>query len=220
MFQRAIFGFRILDVAPCNGKVGIKVRYVFPDSGYRIVDKGQVIVSNDPYNRNIVIDAKVTHTTGLSGQVITLQDVIYDLGALPFEKYKLIVKSYGETVDVQTFFIPQNVPAVGNPIDNNRFFITQLYRDILGRDPDLVGLDFWTRQLDQCGANADCLRRTRVNAAAAFFASKEFQDTGSYVYRIYRLTYNIPPTFDAYQQLLPLARGTLAYGSFLDESPT
>ena len=73
-----------------------------------------------------------------------------------------------------------------NVIDDARFFAQQQYLDFLGRDPDQAGLDYWTGQITQCGTDAACLHRRRLDVSAAFFVELEFQETGSFVYRFYK----------------------------------
>ncbi|HEX8189487.1 MAG TPA: DUF4214 domain-containing protein [Pyrinomonadaceae bacterium] len=70
-----------------------------------------------------------------------------------------------------------------NPIDGTTFFVSQHYRDFLGREPDAAGLAFWTGEIEQCGANLQCYEVKRINVSAAFFLSIEFQETGFLAYR-------------------------------------
>jgi serine protease AprX len=86
-----------------------------------------------------------------------------------------------------------------NAIDITEFFVRQHYRDFLNREPDQGGLDYWSAQINPCGADANCISNKRIDVSAAFFASDEFQQTGSYVYDVYAAT---------------LGR-TLNYGEFL-----
>jgi hypothetical protein len=73
-----------------------------------------------------------------------------------------------------------------NAIDSTEYFIRQQYLDLLGREPDQGGFDYWSGQLNACGANAACLRTRRLDVAAAFFTENEFQRTGSFVFRAYK----------------------------------
>jgi hypothetical protein len=77
------------------------------------------------------------------------------------------------------------VQSPANPIDDSRFFVRQHYYDFLGREPDRAGLDFWTNQIESCGADAQCREVKRINVSAAFFLSIEFQETGYFVRRLY-----------------------------------
>jgi subtilisin-like proprotein convertase family protein len=72
-----------------------------------------------------------------------------------------------------------------NAIDMTEYFVRQQYLDFLGREPDQGGLDYWSAQINQCGGDANCIRNKRIDVSAAFFASAEFQQTGSYIYGLY-----------------------------------
>jgi len=76
-----------------------------------------------------------------------------------------------------------------NPIDEARFFVQQHYYDFLSRYPDPSGWDFWTSQITQCGTDAACLRSKRIDVSNSFFYELEFQQSGSYVFRLYRAAY-------------------------------
>jgi hypothetical protein len=82
-----------------------------------------------------------------------------------------------------------------NPIDDARFFIRQHYLDFLNREPDRGGWDYWTGQITQCGADQACISSRRIGVSAAFFIEPEFQDTGFFVYRLYRASFARRPTF-------------------------
>ncbi|HXD32427.1 MAG TPA: FG-GAP-like repeat-containing protein [Pyrinomonadaceae bacterium] len=79
--------------------------------------------------------------------------------------------------------------ATGNPLDDAQYFVTQHYYDFLNRVPDQGGLDFWKGQITQCGTDVQCLRTQRITVSNAFFYEQEYQQTGSYVVRLYRAAY-------------------------------
>jgi choice-of-anchor B domain-containing protein len=85
-------------------------------------------------------------------------------------------------------------------IDYSPFFIRQHYRDFLGREPDEMGLDFWTFEVARCVADANCLDERRVNASAAFFISIEFQQTGYLVHRFHAASF--PGSLPRFQPFL------------------
>lgn len=87
-----------------------------------------------------------------------------------------------------------------NPIDEAQFFVRQHYLDFLNREPDPGGLGYWTAQITDCGSDALCTDSRRVGVSAAYFIELEFQDTGSYVYRLYKASYGQRPT---YVQFMP-----------------
>jgi Calx-beta domain/Bacterial Ig-like domain (group 3) len=90
------------------------------------------------------------------------------------------------------------VDGSGNPLDGAPFFVRQHYLDFLSREPDQSGLQFW---IDQIAGNANnnpppcangdtnCVNTRRVNVSNAFFFELEFQQTGAFVYRLYRAAY-------------------------------
>src|SRR5207253_7814011 len=83
-----------------------------------------------------------------------------------------------------------------NPLNGGDFFVRQQYLDFLGREPDHAGWLFWTDQIARClseppavagGLTAeDCIRQRLIDVSASFFMSEEFQQSGSYIYRLYR----------------------------------
>jgi probable HAF family extracellular repeat protein len=73
-----------------------------------------------------------------------------------------------------------------NKIDEPWAFVRQHYRDFLNREPDAGGLVYWAGQILQCGSNPTCLHNKRVAVSNAFFFEQEYQQTGAYVYRLYR----------------------------------
>jgi len=137
----------------------------------------------------IVLIVALAAITSLGQQAPTLRIVTED-PALPSELY------YGNIKVKPLRLRPgTNVPIT---IDDADFFASQHYVDFLRRFPDGPGLTFWTgnvtTQTAECNdtANrqpgetvADCAQRKRANTSAAFFLSPEFQNTGSFVVRVY-----------------------------------
>ncbi|HVQ39434.1 MAG TPA: DUF4214 domain-containing protein [Pyrinomonadaceae bacterium] len=81
-----------------------------------------------------------------------------------------------------------------NAVNVPDFFVWGHYRDFLSRDPDAPGLAFWSGEITECSDAAkrqpgeslpQCTERKRANTSAAFFLSPEFQNTGSFVVRVY-----------------------------------
>ncbi|MGA9997225.1 MAG: hypothetical protein WBP93_17535 [Pyrinomonadaceae bacterium] len=111
-------------------------------------------------------------------------------------------------------FTANATAVVGNPLETHDFFIRQNYLDFMGREPDQGGLDFWGDKIKACGSDSACILRERINISAEFFMSQEFQDTGSYVYRMYRASFGAHPT---YAQFTP-DRARVIGGSGLEQS--
>src|SRR5262249_57277062 len=76
-----------------------------------------------------------------------------------------------------------------NPVDVAEYFVRQHYLDFLNREPDEAGLEYWIDRINQCESDQNCIRARRVDVSNAFFYEQEFQQTGAYVYRLYRISY-------------------------------
>ena len=92
-------------------------------------------------------------------------------------------------------YIPR---AVINPLDNADFFVSQHYRDFLSREPDGGGLVFWSEKITGNAGNspppcpsgdAVCVNTRRIGVSDAFFVELEYQQTASFVYRVYRAAF-------------------------------
>src|SRR5256714_214705 len=79
--------------------------------------------------------------------------------------------------------------GTANPLDRSDFFVRQHYHDFLNREPDAAGLQFWTQNIESCGADAACRDVKRIDTSAAFFLSIEFQETGFLVYRMHKAAF-------------------------------
>jgi hypothetical protein len=93
------------------------------------------------------------------------------------------------TPTTTTVTINDSPPIGSNSIDDSAFFVRQHYHDFLNREPDSSGLQFWTNEIESCGADATCREVKRINVSAAFFLSIEFQQTGYLVERLYKTAY-------------------------------
>jgi uncharacterized protein DUF4214 len=82
-----------------------------------------------------------------------------------------------------------------NQINEAQFFVRQQYLDFLDREPDAGGLAYWTSQITGCGNDEMCINSRRIGVSAAFFIELEFQETGYFVYRIYKGSLGRRPTF-------------------------
>jgi hypothetical protein len=104
--------------------------------------------------------------------------------------------------------------ATSNPIDDARFFVNRHYLDLLHRLPDQDGLDYWTHQITNCGADEACIRDKRIGVSAAFFVEQEFQQTGFAVYRLHKAAYGQRPAYARFMR----DRGQLVGGPQLQAS--
>ncbi len=99
-----------------------------------------------------------------------------------------------------------------NPIDDATFFVRQHYYDFLSRIPDDGGLGYWSSIISSCGTDTLCTDSRRVGVSAAYFIELEFQETGGFVYRFYKSSYGVKPT---YAQFMP-DRSRVVAGTNLD----
>ncbi|GAC1397800.1 MAG: hypothetical protein NVSMB56_12810 [Pyrinomonadaceae bacterium] len=76
-----------------------------------------------------------------------------------------------------------------NPIDTTDTYVRQQYADFLNRAPDASGLAFWKNEIISCNGNAQCIDTKRTNVSAAYFLSREFQETGFYVIKLQRAAF-------------------------------
>jgi hypothetical protein len=61
-----------------------------------------------------------------------------------------------------------------SPLDTAEFFVRQQYVDLLKREPDESGLNFWSHDLKACTTQA-CKIAERRHVMCAFIASGEYQ---------------------------------------------
>ncbi|HEX8293581.1 MAG TPA: DUF4214 domain-containing protein, partial [Pyrinomonadaceae bacterium] len=100
----------------------------------------------------------------------------------------------GEAAAATVTLVDNDAASGPAPADDPAFFVRQHYHDFLNREPDAPGLQFWTGEVERCGADAQCREVKRVNVSAAFFLSIEFQQTGYFVERLYKSAYGRRPT--------------------------
>lgn len=120
----------------------------------------------------------------------------------PFGDYSLRLQSNsGETA-----YVPGAItidPGVGssvvNPVDDSRFFITQQYADLAGREPDQATVDKLTAQLSACGTRADCLRARRVEISTNLLLENELPGTGVFLYGLYSTGLSRLPRYSEFE---------------------
>jgi hypothetical protein len=95
----------------------------------------------------------------------------------------------GSTSAVLTIADNDTIQPTTNPADDPQFFVRQHYSDFLNRVPDSGGFNFWTGFVTQCVNDPVCVRSRRIDVSNAFFYELEYQQTGAYVYRLYRAAF-------------------------------
>jgi hypothetical protein len=83
----------------------------------------------------------------------------------------------------------------GNPIDDHRTFVRQLFIDYYRREPDQSSWDYWTNYLNACGGDTGCSNDRRGYVAATLFESNEYATFGA----VPEITW-LPKGSDAYDE--------------------
>jgi hypothetical protein len=105
----------------------------------------------------------------------------------PFGDYTLRLQSNsGETAYVPGAITidPGVASTLSNPVDDFRFFVTQQYLDLTGREPDSATLDKLTAQLTGCNLRSVCLRTRRIDISTKL-VENELPATGVFLYGLY-----------------------------------
>lgn len=155
-----------------------------------------------PLTHSLSITWYVDNQQYATGQFFTLNTNNFALGS----NHKVQVKVVDPTPQVRRYDLLQqrdwsvgitNPPVQPNPIENpdQQFFVQQHYQDFLNRTADPGGLAYWTASITSCGSNAVCTRSKRADVSGAFFVEQEFQQTGGFLYRLYRASYGRRPLF-------------------------
>jgi hypothetical protein len=95
-------------------------------------------------------------------------------------------------------FTGNSTGDASNPLEVAEYFVRQQYLDLLGREPDEGGFNYWSDQINQCGNDTLCNNARRRDVAAAFFIEQEFQSTSSYIYGLYKGALGRQPAFVEY----------------------
>ncbi|HEX8369511.1 MAG TPA: DUF4214 domain-containing protein [Pyrinomonadaceae bacterium] len=122
-------------------------------------------------NLAFVFTHELGHTIGLDHSFLTSAPPGTDPIMAPFAFGGRGPTLGMDDVNGISFAYPQ--PGL-NPIDDQRYFTGQQYRDFLNREPDTLGWNFWTGTITSCGSDPTCLGNKRVDLARAFFYSEEF----------------------------------------------
>jgi hypothetical protein len=97
--------------------------------------------------------------------------------------------------------------AAPNPIDNDEFFIRQLYIDILGREPEPGAVNAWLAILNHCSPSTNC---DRVEVARGFVRGAEYHDRGYFIYRAFRSSLGRIATYGEFMIDMPKVSGFLS----------
>lgn len=119
----------------------------------------------------------------------------------PFGDYTIRLQSHsGETAYVPGAITidPGVISGALNPIDDFRFFISQQYADVTGREPDQAAIEKLTAQLNNCNTR-DCLRTRRVDLSTNLLVENELPSTGVFLYGLYSAALGRSPRFAEFE---------------------
>lgn len=120
----------------------------------------------------------------------------------PFGDYTLRLQSNtGEIAHVPGALTidPGVVSALSNPIDDARFFISQQYRDITGREAPSEILGRFSTQLGLCGSRNDCIRARKLDISTGLLSQDEISATGTFINAMYQVGLGRRPKFSEFQ---------------------
>ena len=146
---------------------------------------------------------RITFASGETSQTVTIF-IVDDGFAEGSETFTVSLRDVstgsqiGSTGGRATVTITDNetTNAATNPIDTPEFFVRQLYRDFLTRDPEPAGLAAWLAVLNGCPAgNTSC---DRVFVASAFSRADEYLNKGYFAIRFYRAALGRRPTYQEF----------------------
>lgn len=83
------------------------------------------------------------------------------------------VRSYSGANRNNTWSLCQGASEITNPIDATRFYVLNLYYDVLNRTADQNGWDGWTTVIASCGFDTICINNNRIAVARGFLESAE-----------------------------------------------
>lgn len=196
-------------------RTGDDVYMVTPDSS-RVIFRWQAVTFEGEFPVNFEIElqsngtVQVRYGSGQSSPTNTGLFPVVGIGGGEPDAYvatthtKETLPATDLTNARRVTFLPR---AVLNPSDNADFFVSQQYRDFLNREGDPSGLGFWINEITSCPAGDQiCVNERRIRVADSFFFENEFQQTGSFVFRLYRAAYGDDQPFpnpDAGNPALP-----------------
>ena len=126
-------------------------------------------------------------------------------------------RSFSQTGNqTEAVFTAESMGDNANPLDTAEYFVRQQYVDVLGREPEESGFNYWSDKILACGEDASCVNAQRRDVAAAFFIADEFQASGSYIYDVYAGALGRRPAFSEYS----VDRQQVVGGATLDAAKT
>jgi hypothetical protein len=172
------------------------------DSNGRAVE-GAVVRLSGGQSRKMITDANGNYQFDnvATGEFYTVTPSRANFNFSPFNR------SFSQEGNkTEAAFTGMSMGDNANPVDTAEYFVRQQYVDILGREPDEAGFNYWSDKINQCtssqssavSSQLECVSARRLDVAAAFFMSDEYQATGSYIYDVYAGALGRRPGFGEY----------------------
>lgn len=118
--------------------------------------------------------------------------------------------SLGQTICTSVTIVDDLPESASSPVDDAQLFVYTNYHDFLNREPDPAGLQFWTNEIENCGADVQCREVKRINVSAAFFLSIEFQQTGFLLHLMQKESFATMPKYNSFMRdLQEVGRGVI-----------
>jgi len=94
-------------------------------------------------------------------------------------------------------------------------FVRQQYLDILHREPEKAESEKWTTLINDCRGELPCVLDRRISEDLNLLNSREFQDTGGFVFRLYQAALGRAPKHVEWErdvnQLIAAGKGKVAF---------
>jgi Domain of unknown function (DUF4214) len=145
------------------------------------------------------------------------------------------INGFGESLAPDDLYaIVKNEPTarteVSNRIDGADFFVRQQYLDVLKREPAPADQSNLATSIKSCKEEVTCLQDHRAAAALTVFHSREFQDAGYFLFRLYKTAFQRMPKYLEWERdigqvnkgaegKLTLAKELVAGKEFIDRYP-
>ena len=160
---------------------------------------GTSILVNSPY---FTVDPSTLAREQIAAPFPVVSIELQVAANAPFGDYTIRLQSNsGETAYVPGAITidPGVVATVSNPVDDLRFFITQQYADLTGREPDQTIIDKLTAQFSQCNSHRDCVRARKVEISTNLLVENELPATGVFLYGLYSAALGRSPRFTEFE---------------------
>jgi hypothetical protein len=232
--------FTIVQLSP-TGLLGGTVQ--FGSSGFRVNKTDGSVTITVRHDLSLTIEPVTVDYYTTDGTASERSDYIPASGTLQFDfgqsvkTFKVLINNNGYVTGPRTVNlfldnptgeallggIPNAVLQINdtnvvappvNPSDDAEFFVRQQYYDFLAREPDPGGLNYWRDEITRCGTNRTCVNARRRDVSAAFFIENEFQQTGFFVYRLFKTSFGLQPGYQRFTR----DRNQVVAGTNLEDS--